>query len=218
MKSAFLAVLFAIPLFVHAQLVEEILVPLCDPAKLATLSERGANPRVRKIVYWLETARRQGHNPARVMAATMQRIGWNDERGALTSAAILRNLDIKTKLGCTDEEGMKLVRRGRAPTVRNGPYAGDILSVDHIIPRSIHPEFDTVLANLELMPLKLNMKKSDGMRQRQADTLRKFREAGLGHQPSAKSESSSVSRRISGDSLNAVPIPSFASAVLPLAA
>jgi hypothetical protein len=31
--------------------------PLIDPAKLATLKTRGANPRVQKIVFWLATAR-----------------------------------------------------------------------------------------------------------------------------------------------------------------
>ena len=31
---------------------------LIDPAKLATLGERGANPRVQKAVYWLATARK----------------------------------------------------------------------------------------------------------------------------------------------------------------
>ena len=40
------------------------LVALCDPAKIATLqSERGANPRIRKIAYWLEVARLNGQPP-----------------------------------------------------------------------------------------------------------------------------------------------------------
>ena len=67
-----------------------------------------------------------------------------------------RNPEIATKLGCTDDQGMADMRSGQSPTIRIGPYSGDELSVDHIIPRSIHPEFDCVLANLELMPLSLN--------------------------------------------------------------
>ena len=40
------------------------LVSLCDPAKIATLtSDRAANPRVRKIAYWLEVARQNGRDP-----------------------------------------------------------------------------------------------------------------------------------------------------------
>jgi hypothetical protein len=39
------------------------LTSLCDPAKIATLEgDRAANPRVRKIAYWLEVARREGRN------------------------------------------------------------------------------------------------------------------------------------------------------------
>ena len=36
---------------------------LIDPAKLARLRERGANPRVQKAVYWLEMARKKGEKP-----------------------------------------------------------------------------------------------------------------------------------------------------------
>jgi hypothetical protein len=57
----------ACPFLVHTALVSDILVSLCDPAKLATLSERGANPRVRQIAYWLEVRRQQGEDPATVM-------------------------------------------------------------------------------------------------------------------------------------------------------
>jgi hypothetical protein len=71
------------------------------------------------------------------------------------------------------------MRQGRAPTVTKGPYRGDPLSVDHIIPLSVMPEFDKVIANLELMPLRVNMKKRAGMGERQQDLLKKLRAAGL---------------------------------------
>ncbi|MGO8925939.1 MAG: hypothetical protein ACLQU3_03450 [Limisphaerales bacterium] len=51
---------------------------------------------------------------------------------------------------------MAEMRKGKAPTVRRGPYKGDHLSVDHIIPRAVVPELDNVIANLELMPLRMN--------------------------------------------------------------
>jgi hypothetical protein len=63
--------------------------------------------------------------------------------------------------------------------VRKGPYAGDELSVDHIIPRAVAPELDNVIANLELMPLKLNEGKNDKIGARQLDLARKLRKAGL---------------------------------------
>ena len=94
-------------------------------------------------------------------------------------AALLRNLDIAEKLGCLDAEGMAEMRKGKAPTVRRGPYKGDQLSVDHIIPRAVVPELDNVIANLEFMPLRMNESKNDKLGARQTDLARKFNKAGL---------------------------------------
>ena len=91
----------------------------------------------------------------------------------------MRNLDIAEKLGCLDAEGLAEMRKGRAPTVRRGPYIGDQLSVDHIIPRAVVPELDNVIANLELMPLRMNESKNDRVGVRQLDLARKFNKAGL---------------------------------------
>ena len=91
----------------------------------------------------------------------------------------MRNLDIAEKLGCLDAESMAEMRKGKAPTVRRGPYKGDQLSVDHIIPRAVCPELDNVIANLELMPLRMNESKNDRVGARQVDLTRKFNKAGL---------------------------------------
>jgi hypothetical protein len=161
--------------------VQIALRSLCDPAKIATLeSDRAANPRVRKITYWLETARRNGHAPEAEMAATMDAIGWGGTpRGQLTAAAMARNRTIAERLGCLDAEGMHLLRRGKAPTINRGPYAGEKLTVDHIIPRAVAPTLDKVLANLELMPHSLNIRKGAKVGQRQADLANKLLAAGL---------------------------------------
>ena len=71
------------------------------------------------------------------------------------------------------------MRRGRSPTVQRGPYLGDALSVDHIIPRAVVPELDNAIANLELMPLRMNESKNAKVGQRQIDVARKLNEAGL---------------------------------------
>ena len=60
-----------------------------------------------------------------------------------------------------------------------GPYAGDQLSVDHIIPRAVTPELDNVIANLELMPLRMNQRKNSHVGQRQRDLAQRLFEAGL---------------------------------------
>ena len=158
----------------------ERIAPLVHPAHLATLSARGANPRIQKVVYWLEMARRDKSEPAKVLSLALAKVGMTNELAAeLTRDSLLRNHKIAGQLGCFDESGLDEMRRGRSPTVRKGPYAGQALSVDHIIPRSVAPELDNVLANLELLPLKLNQSKSDKVGQRQRTLAESFHRAGL---------------------------------------
>lgn len=174
----------------------DMVASLIDPAKLATLKSRGTNPRIMKIVAILATAKNheknqnhkknQNHekNPQTIVNNAIAKIGWgNSEKGRLTAAAILRNLEIAEKLGCTTPEDIAAMRRGRSPTVRRGPSAGDILSVDHIIPRAVVPELDNCIANLELMPLKLNQNKNDSIGPRQRDLAQKLYAAGLLENP-----------------------------------
>ena len=58
-------------------------------------------------------------------------------------------------------------------------FAEGIASVDHIIPRAVAPELDNVIANMELLPLKLNGSKNDKIGDRQRDMAKKFYQAGL---------------------------------------
>jgi hypothetical protein len=51
--------------------------------------------------------------------------------------------------------------------------------VDHIIPRSVCPELDNVIANLELMPQRMNAAKSDKIGDRQRSLAKRLFEAGL---------------------------------------
>ena len=76
-------------------------------------------------------------------------------------------------------DGLREMHRGQAPTVRRGPYHGEKLSVDHIIPLTVAPELDKVIANLELMPLKMNEGKNAKIGARQVDVARKLHRAGL---------------------------------------
>jgi len=153
---------------------------LIDPAKLATLGQRGANPRVQKAVYWLAEARKEGQKPAQVLDRAVALAGYgNGQAARLTKKALLRNLDIAGKLGCLTDAGLACMRRGEAPMVSKGPYQGDRLSVDHIVPLAVAPELGNVIANLELMPLRMNESKNDRIGDRQRDMARKFSKAGL---------------------------------------
>lgn len=152
---------------------------LIDPARLATLEERGANPRVQKYVALLAEAEADGVSPRKVAAAAAKAADMKRKAAKLTAEAMVRNLTIAERLGCLDEEGLREMRKGQAPTVRRGPYKGDQLSVDHIIPRTVVPELDKVIANLELMPLRMNEGKNAKIGDRQVDLARKLRKAGL---------------------------------------
>jgi hypothetical protein len=180
-----------------ANTVRMALVSLCDPAKIATLtSDRAANPRVRKIAYWLEVARQEGRDPKQEMDAVMGQLGWGGTlKGELTAAAMVRNRTIAERLGCLDAEGMEKLRRGSSPTVKFGPYTGEKLTVDHIIPRAVSPSLDLVLANLELMPHSLNLRKGSKVGQRQIDMANKLLEAGL---LSENEHATVISRRTPG--------------------
>jgi hypothetical protein len=134
---------------------------------------------VQKYVAILEEAQRSGKDPAVVASEAVAIAGLRGDLARLTAEAMLRNRVIAERLGCLNTAGLEEMRQGRAPTVTKGPYRGDQLSVDHIIPLSVMPEFDKVIANLELMPLRMNVKKNAGMGDRQQDLLKKLRAAGL---------------------------------------
>jgi hypothetical protein len=87
--------------------------------------------------------------------------------------------DIAAKLGCLNPAGLAEMRRGKSPTVSKGPYKGQELSVDHIIPRAVVLELDNVIANLELLPLKLNESKNVKIGDRHLSLAQKLHQAGL---------------------------------------
>jgi len=59
------------------------------------------------------------------------------------------------------------------------PSQAPQVSADPIIPRAVCPELDNVIANLELMPRRMNESKNDRVGARQVDLARKFNTAGL---------------------------------------
>ena len=158
----------------------QLIKPLIDPVKLATLKERGANQRVQKITSILWKAKQDGQDPVKVAEKAVGLIGWGSTpKGELTASAMVRNLTIAEKLGATTPQDIDDMSKGKTGDVRNGPYTGQMLSVDHIIPRAVVPELDNVIANLELMPLSLNMSKNDKVTSRQVDLAKKMNAAGL---------------------------------------
>ncbi len=85
---------------------------LIDPAKLAKLGERGANPRVQKYVAQLAEAQQQPVPVNTVVAQAVALAGMKGEAAKLTADAMLRNLTIAERLGCLDKAGLRDMQRG----------------------------------------------------------------------------------------------------------
>jgi hypothetical protein len=147
------------------------LAPLIDPSKLDTLKgKRAATPRLRKACYWLQMAHTSGFDAGEIIDQAHAQTGPHEPKRAKAQRdSLIRNRVILERLGCIDEAAMIKLRKGNAPTITKGPYAGEIVTGDHIIPRSVCPELDNALYNLEMMPLTLNQRKSAKIGQRQID-------------------------------------------------
>lgn len=152
---------------------------LSDPAKLATLGERGANPRLNKIVFWLHEAERKGLPPATTLRFAQFTHSRTSAQAALVQESLLRNLKIANELGLLSPENLDRLKRGRAGVVTRGPYSADSVEIDHIVPISLAPEVGNDLANLEMLPEKLNRRKSNRVESRQLAHARKLLDAGL---------------------------------------
>ncbi len=157
------------------------IAPLIDPARLSTLKgKRAANPRLKKACYWLETARREGADLKATITEAHQLTGHDHPaREAEQSTALIRNLTILDRLQCLDQSGMEKLRKGYSPIVQRGPYSGEKAAVDHIIPRSICPELDNSIFNLEFLPETLNRRKSNRVTQRQVTLAERWYQQGI---------------------------------------
>ena len=152
---------------------------LSDPGKLATLGERGANARLNKIVYWLDQAQRKGMSPETTIMIAQFLNGTREPRASLVKASLSRNLKIADGLGLLTDKNREALRRGKAAMVARGPYAGEPVEVDHIVPYSLAPEVGNELANLEMLPRTLNRSKSNRVGERQWAYAQKLFAAGL---------------------------------------
>ena len=88
------------------------IAPLIEPAKLAKLGARGANPRVQKYVAQLAEAQQQPVPVNTVVAQAVALAGMKGEAAKLTADAMLRNLTIAERLGCLDKAGLRDMQRG----------------------------------------------------------------------------------------------------------
>jgi len=91
----------------------------------------------------------------------------------------LENLRIAKELGLLTPEGMAELRRGKSATITKGQYAGQEAEADHVIPRTLCPELQNQVMNLELLPASLNRAKSNKVTERAKVFAKELYEAKL---------------------------------------
>lgn len=163
-----------------------VLGNLTDPAKLSTLGERGANSRLNKIVFWLDDARSRGVSVETAVHWSQVLNGTREPRASLVRTSLLHNLKIADGLGLLTTENRERLKRGNAAIITRGPYTGEPVEIDHIVPISVAPELGNELANLEMLPRTENRRKSDRIGERQLAHAELFFQAGLLNQASVE--------------------------------
>ena len=68
---------------------------------------------------------------------------------------------------------------GKSPIVGAAPDAGEKIEVDHIVPRSLAPDLDNLMINLEMLPHTLNWEKSNKITERAYSMAKRFFETGV---------------------------------------
>ncbi|MEZ5405030.1 MAG: hypothetical protein R3F23_02290 [Verrucomicrobiia bacterium] len=167
MIRSFLVVLFFIsqPNFsFSAQRTDPVLIlsVLTDSTKLATLGERGANPRINKAMYWLWYAQQQGLSPKEVIDRALLMNHTPQVKAILIEEALLHNWFTANEWGLfLTTNNLQSLRRGGSAKVMKGLYQGETTEVDHMIPFAVAPEIGNEIFNLEILPRTLNRQKSD---------------------------------------------------------
>ncbi len=159
----------------------QILAPLLDPAKVATLKgDRPVNSRLYKVLYWLETARQAGGDVSGMIDLAYQTAGCAGSLGATADKqAITWNRAKLEQFGCFTEDGMAKLRKGGSPKITTGEYAGSGIMLDHVLPRAVVPELAARYYNLEAVPAKVNLEKSAKIGAREVMLARRWRDQGL---------------------------------------
>ena len=159
----------------------EILAPLLDPVKVASLKgDRPANTRLYKVLFWLETARRAGGEVSEVLDTAQVTARYADTLGARADkTAIIWNRKNLENFGCLTPEGMAKLRKGGSPAITRGPHTGDTIALDHVLPRSIVPELAARFFNLEAIAASANLAKSAKVTAREVALARRWNREGL---------------------------------------
>jgi hypothetical protein len=118
-----------------AEIATQILAPLLDPVKVATLKgDRPANARLYRVLYWLETARLAGGEVGEILTTAQTTAGYaGTPMAAADQRAIAWSRKKLDDYGCFDEAGLEKLRKGGSPVITKGNFTG---APDRVGPRA----------------------------------------------------------------------------------
>ena len=141
---------------------------LIDPAKLRTLKSgsRATNPRLNKLMKQLYDQDRAGVPPKTALDNALKDAGASKKLvedyhdPAIMRESVLSNYNDLKKSGVFDDPAnLENLRFGRSPFATKGPFEGERLDVDHVIPVKYAPELEHNFSNLKYTSQGENLKK-----------------------------------------------------------
>ena len=123
--------------------------------------ERGSNETMRLVNYKIYQAHLDGLDIEKLLLLAQPQHRQPPVLARLNNKRFLDNLQLGIQYGIYEgEANLKALAYGKAPTITRGEYKGQRIDVEHIVPKSIAPGLDNILANLMWYPASLNQSKN----------------------------------------------------------
>ncbi len=165
---------------ITSETIVTAIASLTDPAKIATLVGIDAcNPRLNKAAYWMHQANVLGLDLNQLIREATSRYDDTEQHRNLVLKSLVKNNRQMVRLGCYTLENLDLLRNGNSATIILGPYVGQKVEVDHVVPKSLIPALAKDFANLRFEPFRINRMKWDRIRHSELRAIRIFAACGL---------------------------------------
>lgn len=142
--------------------------------------ERGSNETMRIVNYKIYQAHSDGLDIEKLLELAQPTHLQPPPLAKLNSKRFKDNLRLGIEYGIYEgEANLKALAYGKAPTITKGEFAGERIDVEHVVPKSIAPGLDNILANLMWYPASLNQSKNNTITQEAMDMAEVFADEGI---------------------------------------
>lgn len=148
--------------------------------RVHSAKERGSNETMRLVNYKIYQAHSDGLDIAKLLDLAQPKHRQPPALAQLNKQRFLYNLEKGIEYGIYEgEENLKALAYGKAPTITKGEYTGERVDVEHIVPKSIAPGLDNILANLMWYPAPLNQSKNNTITEEALKIAQVFADQGI---------------------------------------